>query len=131
MKSRSLTSVQGKSARYTPRIVLTFYHSEVYLGSFSLDNKYVSSPGVFRINSSTVIVTWLVKILSDDLPAITTVDLSYEVIIDIQVIADSLGIIRNRCWIQQLLASRTPKNNWLFRNACDGRKSLPSRRWTD
>ncbi|KAJ9117776.1 hypothetical protein QFC20_000054 [Naganishia adeliensis] len=68
---------------------------EVYLGSLSLWNKYVRSPRVFRINSSTVIVTWLVKVMSNDLPPITAVDLSYETVTDIQVVADALMIIKN------------------------------------
>lgn len=98
-------------AKSFERSLLISHHSGVYRDSLSIWN-WFRSPRVFRVSRSTVIVTWLIKIMSNDLPAIQTVDLDYETTVDLHLAADCLGITRNESWIRALLASGIASNPW-------------------
>lgn len=55
---------------------------------------------------------WLVKIMSDDLPAIEAIDLDYIAVIDLHLATQWLGISKNDMWVEGLLASRIARNPW-------------------
>jgi hypothetical protein len=62
------------------------------------------------MRESMLVVTWLVKIMSDDLPTAESVDLDYNADIDLYLALQRWTITKNALWTHQLLASRVARN---------------------
>jgi hypothetical protein len=67
-------------------------------------------PKQWRMRESTLVVTWLVKIMSDDLRTAERVDLDYNAVIDLYLALQRWTITKNALWMEKLLASRVARN---------------------
>jgi hypothetical protein len=60
----------------------------------------------------TTIVIWLVKIMSDQLPDVSDVNLDYNATIDLHLAVRKHQIFKNSAWVESLLASRVARHPW-------------------
>lgn len=62
------------------------------------------------MRESTLVVTWLVRIMTDDLPTAEHVDLDYNAVIDLYLALQRWTVTKNALWMEELLASRVARN---------------------